>query len=148
MEAGKQVGRDVVIEVAAASFIAGGPPPCPLGLTRELQTLQTILFRLDIPRGEVPIQLFLNILRGRALGNPLERQIKITELVKDVYGVKYGDLVHLSYHVLHKPQMGEDSRTKMSCAADCGTCGTKQDERLPEELQRLKKALGKRSFWD
>jgi hypothetical protein len=139
---------EVRLEVEGPILLAGGSTPCPFGLIKELQSIHVILLRLDIPRGEVPIQLFLNILRGRALGSPLERQIKITELVKDVFGDRYGDLVPLSFHVLHRPQLGEDSRTKLSCASDCETCQIKQDDRLPDEMQRLKRALSKRVSWE
>jgi len=114
--------RDVLV------FLAQVPSRCPFGLGHELQTIHTILLRLDIPRGQIPIQLFLNLLRGRALGSPLERQIKITELVKDVFGDRYGELVPLSFHVLKRPQLGEDW--------------------LPDEMRRLKHALSKRSDWE
>jgi hypothetical protein len=115
---------------------------------RELQTIQAILLRIDIPRGQIPIQLYLNLLRGRALGSPLERQIKITELIKGAFGDMYGELVHLSFHVTNTSRLGEDARTRLKCDADCDRCQIMTDERLPDELGRLRRALSKRSFWD
>jgi hypothetical protein len=115
---------------------------------KELQTIQAILYRLDLPRGQIPIQLYLNLLRGRALGSPLERQIKITELISGPFGDMYGELVHLSFHVTNTSRLGEDARTRLKCDADCDSCQIMTDERLPDELDRLRRALGKRSFRD
>jgi len=136
------------MEIGDSIFLARGKTTCPFGLMKELQTIQGILYRLDLPRGQIPIQLYLNLLRGRALGSPLERQVKITELIKDTFGDMYGDLVHLAFHVHNTNRLGEDARTKLKCDADCNTCQIRTDDRLPEELDRLKRALGKRSFWD
>jgi hypothetical protein len=136
------------MEIGAPVFLAQGTTLCPFGLTKELQTIQTILLRLDLPRGQIPIQLYLNLLRGRALGSPLERKIKITELIKGTFGDMYGDLVHLSFHVTNTNRLGEDARSKLKCDAECGTCQIRADDRLPDELDRLKRALGKRSYWD
>jgi len=132
----------------ASVFLTPGQTPCPFGLMRELQTIQAILLRIDIPRGQIPIQLYLNLLRGRALGSPLERQIKITELIKGAFGDMYGELVHLSFHVTNTSRLGEDARTKLKCDADCNGCTVRADERLPQELERLRRALSKRSFSD
>jgi len=136
------------MEIGDSVFLAKGKTPCPLGLMKELQTIQAILYRLDLPRGQIPIQIYLNILRSRALGGPLERQIKITELVKDTFGDMYGDLVHLGFHVTNTNRLGEDARSKLKCDADCSTCQIRTDDRLPDEMARLIRALGKRSFAD
>jgi hypothetical protein len=136
------------MEIGDSVFLAQGNTPCPFGLMKELQTIQAILYRLDIPRGQIPIQLYLNLLRGRALGSPLERKIQITELIKGTFGDMYGDLVHLAFHFTNTNRLGEDARSKLKCDAECGTCQIKADDRLPDEMARLKKALGKRSVWD
>ncbi len=136
------------MDIGSPEFLVRGRTRCPLGLMKELQTIQTILLRLDLPRGQIPIQLYLNILRGRALGSPLERQIKVTELVKDVFGEMYGALVHLGYHATNTCRLGEDARTRLKCDGECETCQIRGDDRLPEELDRLRRALGKRSYRD
>jgi len=136
------------MDIGQMVFLAKGRTPCPFGLTKELQTIQTILLRLDLPRGQIPIQLYLNILRGRALGGPLERQVKITELIKDTYGDMYGELVHLSFHVHNTSRLGEDARTKLKCDAECESCLIRADDRLLDEMDRLRRALGKCRSWD
>ncbi len=136
------------MEIGDSVFLAKGKTPCPLGLMKEVQTIQAILYRLDLPRGQIPIQLYLNILRSRALGGPLERQIKITELVKDTFGDMYGDLVHLAFHVTNTNRLGEDARSKLKCDAECNGCQIRADDRLPDEMARLIRALGKRNYSD
>jgi hypothetical protein len=136
------------MEIGDSVFLAQGKTPCPFGLMNELQTIQAILYRMDIPRGQIPIQLYLNLLRGRALGSPLERKIQITELIKGTFGDMYGDLVHLSFHVTNTNRLGEDARSKLKCDAECAACQIRADDRLPDEMARLKKALSKRSVWD
>ncbi len=136
------------MEIGEPVFLVRGKTVCPLGLMRELQTIKEILFRLDIPRGQIPIQLYLNILRSRALGSPLERQVKVTELVKEVFGERYAELVHLGYHFTNTARLGEDARTRLRCDADCEPCQARSDHRLQEEMDRLRRALGKRERWD
>jgi len=143
-------GREMeeTMEIGAPEFLVRGRTHCPFGLMKELQTIQAILLRLDLPRGQIPIQLYLNILRGRALGGPLERKIKVTELVKDVFGEMYGELVHIGYHFTNNCRLGEDARTRLKCDADCEACQLRIDAGLLEEIDRLRRALSKNGCWD
>jgi hypothetical protein len=136
------------MDIGQPEFLVRGKTPCPLGLMKELQTVNELLFRLDLPRGQVPIQLYMNILRSRALGSPLERQVKVTELVKDVFGDRYAELAHLGRHFTNNCRLGEDARTKLKCDADCENCPLRADDRLNEELDRLRRALARRDSWE
>ena len=111
---------------------------CPFGLERSPQGLEKILSRLNFPRGLVPTQLFLALLKGHASHGPLEKHVKICPIVKDVFGDKFGAQVPILVHMERCPAFKEDTRTKLSCTWDCGNCGLFGDERLRMELQRVR----------
>jgi hypothetical protein len=111
---------------------------CPFGLEKCPQGLETILAKLNLPRGLVSTQLFLALLKGRASRGPLDRHVKICTMVKDVFGEKYGAQVPMLVHMERCPALREDTRTKLSCTWDCGNCGLFGDERLMMELQRVR----------
>ena len=111
---------------------------CPFGLERSPQGLETILARLNLPRGLVSTQLFLAILKGHASYGPLDRHVKICTMVKDVFGEKYGAQVPMLVHMERCPAFREDTRTKLSCTWDCQSCALCDNERLRIELQVIR----------
>jgi predicted component of type VI protein secretion system len=111
---------------------------CPFGLERSPQGLETILAKLNLPRGLVSTQLFLALLKGHASSQPLDRHVKICTMVKDVFGEKYGAQVPMLVHMERCPALREDTRTKLSCTWDCHSCTLCGNERLRVELQRVR----------
>jgi hypothetical protein len=125
--------------VGAPSFSTEPPTVrCPFGLEKSPQGLETILARLNLPRGLVATQLFLALLKGQASHGPFDKHIKICTMVKDVFGEKYGAQVPMLVHMERCPAFREDTRTKLSCTWDCGSCALCGDERLRVELQRVR----------
>jgi hypothetical protein len=111
---------------------------CPFGLERSPQGLETILARLNLPRGLVATQLFLALLKGQATHGPFGKHIKICTMVKDVFGEKYGAQVPMLVHMERCPALREDTRTKLSCTWDCSDCALCGDQRLRTELQVIR----------
>lgn len=111
---------------------------CPLGLEKSPQGLETILARLNLPRGLVPTQLYLSLLEGRAASGPLEKHVKILPMVKDVFGDRPGALVPISIHMQRRSSVREDTRTKLSCTWDCDSCQLAADERVRADLQTIR----------
>jgi hypothetical protein len=111
---------------------------CPFGLERSPQGLETILARLNLPRGLVSTQLFLALLKGQAMNGPFGKHIKICTMVKDVFGEKYGAQVPMLVHMERCPAFREDTRTKLSCTWDCSDCALSGDPRLKTELQVIR----------
>ena len=95
---------------------------CPFGLEKSPQGLETILSRLNLPRGLVATQLFLALLKGQAVHGPFDKHIKICTMVRDVFGEKYGAQVPMVVHMERCAMFREDTRTKLSCTWDCGDC--------------------------
>ena len=111
---------------------------CPFGLEKCPHGLETILARLNLPRGLVTTQLFLALLKGQSTHGPFGKHIKICTMVKDVFGEKYGAQVPMLVHMERCPALREDTRTKLSCTWDCQSCTLCGNERLRMELQRVR----------
>ena len=114
---------------------------CPIGLERSPQGLETILARLNLPRGLVATQLFLAILKGQAARGPFDKHLKICTMVRDVFGEKYGAQVPMVVHMERCAMFREDTRTKISCTWDCGSCPLSGNDRLRAELQRVREIV-------
>jgi hypothetical protein len=115
---------------------------CPFGLEKSPQGLETILARLNLPRGLVPTQLYLSLLAGRAASGPLEKHVKILPMVRDVFGDRPGALVPISIHMQRRASVREDTRTKLSCTWDCDICQLAADERVRADMQTLRNIIG------
>lgn len=115
---------------------------CPFGLERNPQGLESILARLNLPRGLVPTQLYLSLLEGRAASGPLEKHVKILPIVKDVFGDKPGSLTPIALHMQRRSSIREDTRTKVSCTWDCDSCQVASDDRVKADLQTIRNIVG------
>jgi len=112
--------------------------PCPLGLEKSPQGIGAILRKLDFPRGLVTTQLYLALLKANAAHSPLETDVKILPIVKDVFGDRFGAQVPIIMHMERCAALKEDTRTKLSCTSDCDGCRLVGDIRLRTGLQSIR----------
>lgn len=129
--------RSPVVEAKKPEFLGR----CPFGLEKNHQGLDVILRRLDLPKGQIPTQLFLSLLEGRTVGSPLETHVKILGMVRDVYGEKAGHMVPLAVYLRSRSLTKHDTRAKLCCTGDCDGCKLTEDGRLPTDIRTIRNLI-------